>query len=74
MPVTPEKYNVSFRCFFDNDGDPHYTTHYCPAFPIADIPRWLDAYSFTHPNCTSVTAKIWFVNGVGYDQSQDDED
>ena len=74
MPVNTEKYNVSFRCFFDNDGDPHFTTHYIPQFPVKDIPKWLSAYHFTHPNCTSVSCKVWLVNGAGYDAAQDDED
>lgn len=74
MPVNTEKYNVSFRCFFYNDGDPHFTTHYIPQFPVKDIPKWLSAYRFTHPNCTSASCKVWFVNGTGYDAAQDDED
>lgn len=74
MPVNTEKYNVSFRCFFDNDGDPHFTTHYIPQFPVKDIPKWIAAYRFTHPNCTSVSCKVWFANGAGYDAAQDDED
>lgn len=56
-----DKYNVSFRCFY-GDPIPHYNTHYAPAFSIADIPRWIDSYKFTHPNCESVSCKIWFVD------------
>ena len=74
MPVNTEKYNVSFRCFFDGDGSPHYTTHYCPDFPVKDIAKWLNAYRFTHPNCTSVSCKVWFVNTAGYEAPPDDED
>lgn len=71
-----DKYNMSFRCYFDNDGDrdQHYTTHYVPMFDVADIPRWVDSYKFTHPNCTSLSCKIWFVNGNGADYPIDDED
>jgi hypothetical protein len=74
MPVNTEKYNTSFRCYFDGDGSPHYTTHYAPQFQAADIPRWLDAYRFTHPNCTAVSCKVWFVNNAGYGSAQDGED
>lgn len=54
-------YNVSFRCFYDDNSGVHWTTHYFPAFPVADIPRWMDAYKFTHPNCTAISVKVWFT-------------
>ena len=38
-----DKYNVSFRCFFDNEDGVHFTTHYVPLFPMQDIPRWIDS-------------------------------
>lgn len=69
-----EQYNVSFRCFYDNDGVPHYNNHYAPQFPISDIPRWIDSYKFTHPTCTSMSCKIWFVNSGGPDCASDDDD
>jgi hypothetical protein len=56
-----DKYNVSFRCFFENEDGMHYSQHYQPDFPIADIPRWIDAYHFTHPACISISAKVWFT-------------
>lgn len=58
-----ERYNVSFRCFFEGEGGINYTTHYNPSFPLCDIPRWLDSYKFTHPNCTSISVKVWFSGG-----------
>lgn len=57
----PEIYNVSFRCFFPGSDETRYSTHYQP-LPLTDIPRWLDAYRFTHPNCISITAKVWFTD------------
>ena len=55
-----EKYNVSFRCFFDSEPGTNFTTHYIPQFPLTDIPRWVDSYKFTHQNCTSISVKVWF--------------
>jgi len=59
---TQEIYNFSFRCYFDGADGPSYTTHYQP-LPISDIPRWLDAYRFTHPDCKAISVKIWFRDG-----------
>lgn len=56
-----DRFNTSFRCFFDNDDGVHFTTHYNENFPVADIPRWIDSYKFTHPNCTSISVKVWFI-------------
>ena len=52
-------YGVSFRCFYNSEGETHYTMHYQP-MPLTDVPRWIEAYRFTHPNCTSISAKVWF--------------
>lgn len=68
-----DRYNISFRCFFDGEEGVHFTTHYCPLFPVADIPRWIDSYHFTHPNCVSISAKIWFTAAPDAEQD-DDED
>lgn len=68
-----EKYNVSFRCFYDDDPA-NRTTHFRPAFPVSEIPRWIDAYRFTHPNCVSISCKVWFANGGADDAVQDDMD
>lgn len=60
--MTDEKFNVSFRCFFMREDGVCFNTHYNPSFPLADIPRWIDAYKFTHPNCVSISVKIWFTD------------
>lgn len=65
-----DKYNVSFRCFFPSDGETNATTHYNPSFALSDIPRWLDAYKFTHPNCTAISTKVWF-NGSAQTNDED---
>lgn len=48
--------HMSFKCYY-LDGDPclHYRD-----MPMEDIPKWIDAYKFTHPNCTAITVKVWF--------------
>ena len=68
-----DRYNVSFRCFFDNGEEMHFTTHYNPAFPVADIPRWIDSYKFTHPNCTSISVKVWFTAPSEAEQECEDD-
>lgn len=50
------KYEMSIRCYFPETGN--YTQHY-PEMPLKDIPKWVEAYSFTHQNLESVTVKIW---------------
>lgn len=54
-----DEYTMSFRCFFPG-VTPNYATHY-QQLPVCDIPRWIDAYKFTHPRCTSISCKVWFV-------------
>ena len=65
-----DKYNVSFRCFFDTEDGMHFTTHYLPQFAIADIPKWVDAYKFTHQNCVSISCKIWFSGCENAEQGE----
>lgn len=52
-------YGISFRCYFNSEAETHFTTHYQP-MPLSDIPIWIEAYKFTHPNCTAVSVKVWF--------------
>ena len=55
-----EQYNTSFRCYYDSECGTHANTHYIPCFPVSDIPKWITAYQFTHPSCTSISVKVWF--------------
>lgn len=72
IPEPPQEFNVSYRCFYDNsDGTQNYSKHYQP-MPLADIPRWIESYKFTHPACVSVTCKVWF-NGNDAEQAEDAE-
>lgn len=49
-------YHVNFRCNYPNGNRNDHRR----VMDIADIPRWVDAYKFTHPDCISITVKIWF--------------
>jgi len=61
MIDTNTTYGVSFRCYFPDDGGTatRYNSHY-QCLPLDELPTWIEAYRFTHPNCLSVTAKVWF--------------
>lgn len=49
-------YDISFRCYFSGGNVcNHYQT-----LSLADVPKWIDCYKFTHPSCLSVSIKIWF--------------
>lgn len=52
-----EIYSISFHCFFP--GNPVPTKHF-QDLTISQIPKWIEAYKFTHPACESITFKIWF--------------
>ena len=54
------EYDVSFRCYYHEAENS--TTHY-RMLPLEDIPRWIEAYRFTHPNVRSITCKVWFEKG-----------
>lgn len=49
-------YDISFRCYFPDNG----VSNHFQAMPLLDIPKWLECYRFTHPNCISISVKVWF--------------
>ena len=49
-------FNISFRCHYSNG---EFTTHR-QDLKIADIPKWIESYKFTHPECVSISFKLWF--------------
>ncbi len=55
-----KEYSVSFRCYYE--GGTRHTQHR-QTLPLADIPKWIDAYKFTHPYCEAVTVKVWLDDG-----------
>lgn len=50
-------YEVSFRCYYHSADN--NTTHY-RTMALEDIPKWIEAYRFTHPELRSITCKVWF--------------
>ena len=51
-------YDISFRCFYPGDS----VCNHIQRLPLKDIPRWIDSYKFTHPNCVSISVKVWFCD------------
>lgn len=54
-------YNVSFRCHYPKGT---YTTHR-QTMPLRDIPKWMEAYMFTHPEVKSISVKVWTTDELG---------
>lgn len=50
-------HDISIRCHFGGSVD-NFTMHRV-RMPLKDIPKWLEAYQFTHPNVQSITVKYW---------------
>lgn len=50
-------YAISFRCYFPGSRD-NYTDHRA-AIPVEEIPRWIEAYTYTHPACTMVSVRVY---------------
>ena len=51
-------FDVSFRCYFPDNG----TCNHFQSLRLVDIPTWIDCYKFTHPNCKSISVKVWFTD------------
>lgn len=49
-------YNVNFRCYYPNGNCNDHRRR----MDAGDIPRWIDSYKFTHPDCISISIKVWF--------------
>ena len=49
------EYNISFHCYYENNLMRHSQT-----MKLSDIPTWINAYRFTHPEVKSICAKVWF--------------
>ena len=57
---TQETYPLSFRCYFPSDDGASFVTKY-QRLPLKDVAKWVKAYQFTHPNCLSISVKIWLT-------------
>lgn len=53
--MAKRKYHVSFRCYYD---DRSKTNHH-QVMTLGEIPKWLEAYDFTHPKVQSITVRYW---------------
>lgn len=51
-------FDLSFRCYYENGNK----TEHRQKLRLSDIPKWVEAYRFTHPECVSVTVKIWLTD------------
>ena len=52
-----QKFLISFYCYYPESQTPCKKEQ---EIKLSDIPRWIDSYKFTHPNCKSIAIKIWF--------------
>lgn len=49
-------YPISFHCYFADGGIVKHTQD----MRLEDIPRWIEAYRFTHPRVEAISCKVWF--------------
>ena len=50
-----EKFDLSMRCYYSNGAQ----TNHHQAMTLKEIPKWVEAYRFTHPNCEAISIKVW---------------
>jgi len=53
MHMACRTYMVSFFCYYDGNCTRHYRT-----LRMSEIPKWIAAYEYTHPNVKAITAMI----------------
>lgn len=59
MNLKKDAFRITFHCFYPEDPVPTKKTQ---DLKLNEIPKWIEAYKFTHPNCESISIKIWFHN------------
>lgn len=47
-------YNVRFRCYYETNYTQHYAT-----LKLKEIPKWIEAYQFTHPQVKHINVSVW---------------
>lgn len=52
-----DTYKLSFRCYYSNGN----CNDHRQFMKLNDIQKWIKSYKFTHPECISITVKIWFT-------------
>ena len=63
-------YKISIRCQYGESSE-NYTQHR-QRLTLGDIPKWLEAYHFTHPNVYAFSIKIWLNDKE--DEKEDEEE
>lgn len=46
-------YDICFRCYYGTNYNTHYTS-----LSLKEIPKWIEAYQFTHPNVKSISVRV----------------
>lgn len=54
--MAAKEYHCSIRCYFP--GIDNKTQHH-QVMPLRDVAKWIEAYQLTHPNCESISVKVW---------------
>ena len=49
-------FDLSIRCYYPGGN----TTTHRQQLKLSDVPKWVEAYKFTHPECEAITIKLWF--------------
>ena len=57
-----KNYQLSIRCYFP--GLRNYTTHR-QTMMLKEVPKWMEAYKFTHPQAEAITVKVWLKDEEG---------
>ena len=58
--MTEQKFILSFYCYYPNCETPCKKVQ---TLKLSEIPRWIDAYKFTHPNYQAISVKVWCDEG-----------
>lgn len=49
-------YRIKFQCFYPNGNK----CDHWQDLTITQIPRWVDSYKFTHPDCIAISVHVNF--------------
>lgn len=54
--MMPDKSLISFRCYYSGGN----STSHLQVLSLDSISKWIECYRFTHPECISISVKVWF--------------